>query len=383
MRADRRLQPGRRMFARFRFVLASLVVVFASLASRRATAADCLATPAVRARERAVVRIDARGAATLGVVLRDRTTIVAPLAPLDGAYPGEPDAWVLDHTGRRHTARVVSVAPSSRIALLRTSEPIDAEPFWGTAVGDATCSFVVTSDNASGPVEYQWTSDGRPGPGEPHRWALEGSPVLDERGDLVGLVTTTEGSLSGKTVAAAAVLRDLAESPRPLESRRAIHAFYIQHGAAQWAPGGGLWGGISFAGALRFRHTLELRLEGTTTFLLPSRARSHECHEPPCFAGVRGVVTPSLGSRIYLGGPRHAAVSLTASFGVAAGAQIAYASDGGSSQDVSAPNVFVAFAPSVGVAIGPFEARVRGLLTRAEMRERQPVIGELSLGVAF
>lgn len=383
MRADRRLQSAPRMFACFRFVLASLVFLAGLAVARRAAATDCHATPAVYARERAVVRIDARGATTLGVVVANPTTVVAPLDAIEDAFPGEPDAWVLDHAGRRHAARLVSTAPTSRIALLRTSEPLDAEPFWGTAVGDATCSFVVTGDTSSGPIEYQWSSDGRPAPGEPHRWALEGSPILDERGDLVGLVTSTEGSLSGKKVAPAAVLRDLAESPRPLTSRRAIHAFYMQHGLLQGSDGGGVWGGISFGGAVRVHHTIELRLDGGLTFLLPSRARATECHEPPCFAGVRGVVSPSLGARLYVGGPRALPVALTASFGVAVGAQVAYARDGASSQDVAAPNLFVAAAPSAGVAFGPFEARARWLVTRAEQRAGQPMIGELSLGVVF
>lgn len=366
---------------RFALTFAFALLTFALARSARAEA--CIPTRAVLDASAAVVRVDARGATSLGIVFRDPYTVIAPLDPFDRDPPGSPDAWVLDVDGRRVAARLVTTARGRRLAVLRTTEPLADRPFWAASVGDDACTFGVTGDASEGPAELTWSSQElRPNHTRSH--PLLGAPIVDSAGALVAIVTTTEASWSGRTTATVSDLRDvLEESSPPAPRRSALHAHFVFDGVGQWTRGGGLWGGATYGGAVRWREVLEARLELTATFLLPSHQRDHECVEPPCVAGVRGTLTPSIGPRVHVGGMRDLPIVLSASFGVTGGAQVAYARDGASQLDVRAPNVFFAFTPGVGVGLGPAEIRARAFVGRGETRRDALITGELALGVAF
>lgn len=128
----------------------------------------------------------------------------------------------------------------------------------------------------------------------------------------------------------------------------------------------GYWG-FSAGVAVRWRKVLELRLDGATSSLLPRQVPGRECGEPPCFAGFRTTLTPSIGARIYLGRTpdyRRDAIFLTPSIGYVLGAQLVDKDDRTPPYELNAPAGWTRAAPGLTLGMGPGDFTFRMFLPR-------------------
>lgn len=130
-----------------------------------------------------------------------------------------------------------------------------------------------------------------------------------------------------------------------------------------FAGKGGVWWGGSFSLGVRWRDLVEARVDNELSFLLPT-AKHPECVEPPCFAGGRGVVTPSFGPRIALSRPGPGALAITPSLGYAFGAQFAGREAGAPIFDADTRPTWARIAPGVAFQVGAFDMRFRARLAR-------------------
>jgi len=299
----------------------------------------------------AVVQVDAYEHRSWGAVVGDGRSVVVPFAAIEVDRPGWPDAIVIDSNGARLDAWIVATDRKAGLALLGVGRVITATPLRPIARVLA----------AGAPVGVSFE---------------DGAPIVDEQGRLVAIMGVSGFSERKPHDVIDALARMLTPAtdtagtqPAPPRERRR----WIFYGGGSFntdvATKGGVWfGGTASIGA-RWRDLIELRLDAQTTFLLPS-AKHRECGEPPCFAGGRGVLTPSIGTRIRLGGlggSREQSIALTPSIGYALGAQVAYRDSGAPVFDVESPSTWGLLAPGVALSIGLFEAHVRVRLPRGEV----------------
>jgi hypothetical protein len=388
-------------------------------AEQRAQAA-CESAPPLA--DDVVVHVAARDHQTLGFVYGAPDLIVVPYAATEIDRPGETDLDVVDAAGAHHRAVVVASSSTSGVAVARANAPLAKTPLTNAPPAPRSSTEPASACHYS--VHHESRGTEKKGP----RWVLHdyeatrersrleakeraraiasgdgdaapavrpdsvprvnvGSPVLDERGALVGMIgmrdfpsalATDDAPLTIERDAVDALVQAPAASP---PERRPIVFYFGMAGEADFSARGGLWGGPSFSVAARYRDLAELRVDAATVYLLPTADGYKQCAEPPCLAGVRGVVTPAIGPRIELWRDPRWPVVVTPQMGVAFGAQSASGgASGGPAADVGAPTTFMMAAPGATVAVGPLEVRGRVRLPHADTRDASY---ELGLGFQF
>jgi len=292
---------------------------------------------------RAVVTVDAYEHTSRGIAIDRGRRILVPFRAVEVDRPGK--LRVTDIEGRELDARVVGTDRASSLAVLEVEAPI-------------TITLAYRPEPPVGPGFYGLSH------GEWKAYSLtepfdEGSPIVNEDGVLVsmlGVRSTMDGTRD-----AVDLDKGLPRVLAPNASR--VRRPWIFYGGASMqvdtARDGGVWWGGGFTLGVRYRDLIEARVDHEITYLFP-KASAHECSEPPCFAGMRGVLTPSIGPRIVIPSPLpiSAPLAITPSLGYAFGVQ--YASPGESPAfDAKAKNAWAHFAPGVTFSWGPGEFRFR------------------------
>jgi hypothetical protein len=374
--------------------------------------ASCETPPTVA--EDVVVHVRAREHTTLGFVYGAPDVVVLPYRTIEVDRPGATDLDIVDAAGVHHHAVVYASSAARGVAIARTNEPIAKAPLAPRAAetGASECRFSVHHEarrdhpeESNGPHwifrDYEASvaalrerahnrkadEELPPVPFDRVPRTDAGSPVVDEHGALRGMIgirgftgelVAEDGPLTIELDAIDSLLRVPEESP---PARPSVILYGGIAGEADFSAHGGLWGGASYSLAARYRDLAELRVDAAAVFLLPTAAGYKQCPEPPCLAGVRGVVTPSIGPRIELAHDAEWPVVLTPTMGVAMGFQ--YASGGaagGPMADVNAPNTFLMAAPGATLGIGPIEVRARVRLPHLDTRDATYEVG---LGFSF
>ena len=333
----------------------------------------------------AIVHIDAYEHFALGAVVGDGRDVLVPLAAVEVDRPGAPDAMVIDRSGVRFSASLVATDRVSGLALLRAATAFDVEPFaissrsrteeTGLYLFRGTTLAKKADDGAVAPLVPSWRSYEisvrSKSYGADDRLLELGAPLLDEAGDLVAMRTFHDFRSHIEDVAPA--LQRL-RSAGPGPSRRS----WIFYGGASAVLEGaradaGLGGTVSLAA--RWRDLVEARVDASLVFVVQSNYDSCGVKmDGSCPLSIRGVLTPSIGPRIRIGGLdglRSASIAITPSFGFALGAE----------GDASLHSKSWALAaPGVTVSLGPLEARLRIRLPRGDVSS---ATAELGVGALF
>lgn len=350
-----------------RFVVFVVVVLGMSSLARTARA-----EPPGWASE-AIVEVVAYEHYSLGVAVEGGTRVLVPYETIEVDHAGAID--IIDANGPQK-ATVVATDKATGLALLAVERTIPASLAPSPLHLGSPGLFAIELSNE--PRKITWKT--YPVPEVPHSQAGEanangtetkvtvmvptysvaaGSPIIDEAGQLVGIVRTTSGALAlrkGAVIVGPSLARMTA--PAPENARRTIIPYGGGGMQMEFSKNGGVWWGVNMHLAARWHDVIEARADASFTFLLPS-AKHDECGEPPCFAGARAVLTPQIGPHFSLstGDP----IGITPTVGVALGAQFAYRGEGAPVADVRAPNAWVM--PVVGVSInfglGELHTRVR------------------------
>lgn len=327
----------------------------------------------------AVVRVDAYEHESLGVVVGDGHLVLVPFVTIEVARPGFPHAIVTDASGVRHDAGIAATDRASGLALLAVEQPLTATPLAmsPSKVSDAIDTFAIARYPSSGPLEdvvWSFYPAGtlaargrlRPAPGQLFMIPdppTQGSPVVDAEGRLVAIMgASTLFAPSALDISASALSR-LDGSSR---GRRPLIFYGGFNVPFSFALDGGLWFGIGVSFGARVRDVVELRLDAEFSALVPGapvtpRAEV-DCAKSPCYAGVRGVVTPSIGYRFVVGGvggARAWPIALTPSIGYALGVQDTRRDNGAPAFDAATPSSWGQVAPGVALSVSVLELRGR------------------------
>ena len=347
----------------------------------------------------AVVRVDAYEHATLGVVIGDGHLVLVPFEAIEVARPGFPHAIVTDANGARHDAGVAATDRAAGLALLAVELPITATPMALSPhrLGDDVDLFAIPHAAASGPLDDSaWSfypvgsldARGQVHPSCPHvpssAWPPgAGSPIIDVEGRLVAIMG--EGIFASPhpielSAAVGAPLERLDGSER---ARRPLIFYGGMTLPFAFAPEGGLWFGLGATLSARVRDVVVLRLDASFTVLVPVASPPPESCGKTCYAGIRGVATPSIGYRQVVGGfggKRAWPIALTPSIGVALGIQDTSREHGATAYDAATPSRWAQIAPGLTLSL-PF-GEVRGGVLVPLDDTRSPTI-ELGLGLVF
>jgi hypothetical protein len=362
----------------YAFVASIAVFIVSTLSPARAFAHDVPSLPANVTS--AVVRVDAYEHSSLGAVIGDGHLVLVPFAVIEVARPGWPHAIVIDTNGVRHDAGIAATDRASGLALLAveraiTSTPLAMSP---SRMTNAIDTFAIGQYPASGPLpdavwsfypagalagDGRFVSDAHGHATRPPPRPAEGSPVIDTEGRLVAIMGTSDffsPSVIDLPANALARLDGTTRARRPL-------IFYGGFGTTfSFATDGGLWFGLTASLAARVRDVVELRLDGEFSALVPAAPKAPraegECAQRACYAGVRGVATPSIGYRYVLGGfggTRAWPIALTSSIGVAFGLQETHRANGATVSDAGMPSTWSQLAPGLALSIPLVELRGR------------------------
>jgi hypothetical protein len=121
---------------------------------------------------------------------------------------------------------------------------------------------------------------------------------------------------------------------------------------------------------VRWLDRLDFRIDGVGSLLVPS-SKKHECGEPPCAAGIRGVLSPSIGHRIPLGTigvHERSRVALTPSIGVAFGVQ-GVGESGAAAFDAKTPRSWMLLESGLALSIGRAEVRIHVRIPRGAIQD--------------
>lgn len=385
------------MAHRLAVFVALLVFTFVALVSARAAAHDVPTVPPNVTS--AVVRVDAYEHESLGVAIGDGRLVLVPFDAIEVARPGFPHAFVTDASGTRHAAGLAATDRASGLALLAVERPLTDSPLGVSphSLSDAIDTFAITGDSASGALDPSaWAfypagtlagteshASGASGPGHCHpcvsTWPPRpGSPILDTEGRLVGLRSADAFFQTSRAVSAE-VLQRLDGTHR--ERRNVI--FYGGVGFPMTlAPTGGFWIGLGASFGARVRDVLDLRLDTEFAALVGVKNPPDSC-SGSCYAGIRGVATPSVGVRWVLGGfggTRAWPIALTPSLGLALGAQDTSRERGAPAYDAATPSTWAQLAP--GLTLSLWAAEIRGRVRVPLDDTRAPSV-ELSAGIYF
>jgi hypothetical protein len=342
----------------------------------------------------AVVRVDAYEHETLGVVIGDGHLVLVPFGAIEVARPGFPHAFVTDSDGVRHDAGLAATDRAAGLALLAVEQPITATPLALSPhrMTDDVDLFAIPRAAASGRIDDgAWSfypagsldAHGDIRPSCPHMpfnpWPpAPGSPVIDVDGRLV------------------AIMGDgIFLSPHPIEltpanverldgSERTRRSLIFYGGMTlpfSFALEGGLWFGLGAEFSARVHDVVELRLDATFTVLVPVKSPPPDACGSSCYAGIRGVATPSIGYRQVVGGfggKRAWPIALTPSVGVAFGVQDTSRDHGATAYDAAVPSTWAKVAPglTLSVPFGEVRSGVRIPLDRTGAPE-------IELGIGF
>ena len=341
----------------------------------------------------AVVQVDAYEHATLGVVIGDGRLVLVPFEAIEVARPGFPHAIVIDASGARHDAGVAATDRESGLALLAVERRITTTPLTmsPSSLSDPIDTFAI-ADSSSRPLEdASWSlypagalaAQGRVPPCRHEGttpWAPRaGSPIIDVEGRLVAIMS--EGLLAGARPIAlsAAALARLDGSQR---ARRPLIFYGGVNLPFSFGPESGVWFGLGLSFGARLRDVVELRLDADFSVLVPAKSGPESC-SGRCYAGIRGVATPSLGYRAVVGGvggARAWPIAFTPSLGVAFGVQDTIRENGATAFDAATKSTWAQLAPGVAFSVSAVELRGR---VRVPLDGSQSPTMELGLGVFF
>lgn len=133
---------------------------------------------------------------------------------------------------------------------------------------------------------------------------------------------------------------------------------------------GGLWWGVTGSVGVRWLDRLDFRLDSVGSLLVPS-SKKRECGEPPCAAGIRGLLSPSIGHRIPIGTigvHERSRVALTPSIGLAFGVQ-RVAESGAAAFDAKTPSSWILLEPGLALSIGGAEFRSHVRIPRGAIQD--------------
>lgn len=363
-----------RVFIRF---LSLLVLVSLLLAPARASADDAPRVP--EHVTRALVRVDAYEHSSLGVVVGDGHLVLVPFTAIEVARKTWPHAIVTDANGNRHDAGVAATDRASGLAILvvdavLTTMPIEMSP---KKRSDAIDVFAIPWFPTSGPIDATlWsfypagTLAGKervPRPTDhldaPRPEPTDGSPVIDTEGRLVAIMDATTFFAPRALDIRPSALRRLDGSTR---GRRRVIFYGGMSVPFAFAPDGGLWFGLVASFGARIDDAVELRVDGEFSALVPGAPKQElpedDCSKRECFAGVRGVVTPSIGRRFVaggIGGERAWPIAVTPSIGYAVGVQSVHRENGAALADAMMPSTWGQVAPGLTLSLSMVEVRGR------------------------
>ena len=348
------------------------------------------------------MRVDAYEHETLGVVIGDGHLVLVPFGAIEVGRPGFPHAIVTDADGVRHDAGLAATDRAAGLALLAVEQPITATPLPLSPhrLTEAVDLFAIPHAAASGRLDDgAWSfypagsldAHGQVRPTCPHGsngpyvpfnpWPPgPGSPIIDTDGRLVAIMG--EGIFLSPhpiELPAAAIER--------LDGSERVRRTVISYGGMtipfSFAPDGGLWFGFGAEYTARVRDVVELRIDTTFTVLVPVTTPPPEACGKACYAGIRGVGTPSVGYRQVIGGfggKRAWPIALTPSLGVAFGVQDTSREHGASAYDAAVPSTWAKLAPGLTLSLPFGEART---VVRVPLDgTRTPEI-ELAMGFVF
>jgi hypothetical protein len=349
-------------------------------ATATATATATVVPPLPAHATGALVRVDAYEHFSLGAVVGDGHLVLVPFEVIEVARPVWPHAFVIDATGKRHPAGLAATDRASGLALLAVEHAITATPFTmsPSTMNADIGTFAVSHHPWSGPLpESVWnfyppgTLAGRHPNGcepscRPPPWPAGGSPVIDSEGRLVAIMG--DAGFFGTSVIDLPA-NELARLDGRTRARRPL-VFYGGFGTqVSFLTDGGVWFGLTASFAARIRDVIELRVDGEFSGLFDSspkapRPPEEDCSKRACYAGIRGVVTPSIGYRYVVGGfggMRAFPIALTPSIGVAFGTQDTRRDNGASAADGATPGTWAQLAPGLtfSIPLGEVRARVR------------------------
>lgn len=342
----------------------------------------------------AVVHVDAYEHTTLGVVIADGRLVLVPFEAIEVARPGFPHAIVIDASGGRHDAGIAATDRESGLALLAVEQPLTATPLAmsQSTLSDPIDTFAIASYDLSDVLEDSaWSfypagalaARGRVQPcrheGAPLGSPRAGSPIIDVEGRLVAIMS------EGQLVGARALALSAASLARLDGSQRARRPLIFYGGVNlpfAFGPESGLWFGLGLSFGARVRDVIELRLDADFTVLVPAKSAPEAC-SGRCYAGIRGVATPSLGYRAVVGGvggARAWPIAFTPSLGVAFGVQDTIRENGATAFDAATKSTWAQLAPGVALSVSAVELRGR---VRVPLDGSQSPTMELGLGVFF
>jgi hypothetical protein len=338
----------------------------------------------------AVVRVDAYEHSTLGAVIGDGRLVLVPFEAIEVARPGFPHAFVIDANGVRHGAGVAATDREAGLALLAVEHPLTTTPL---ALSPSTLSDPIdTFAMASYSDDHAWSfypagalaAEGKVAHPAVHPSATmwpprAGSPIVDVEGRLVGLMSGGTFLMPRPIGVSASVLARLDGSQR---ARRPLIFYGGMTIPFSFAPDGGLWFGLGLGFGARVRDVLELRLDAEFSALVPTKSAPEGC-SGKCYAGIRGVATPSIGYRYVLGGvggARAWPIAVTPSLGLALGLQDTSRDNGAPLRDALTPSAWAEPAPGLALSVSWVELRGR---VRIPIDDARSPTTELSLGITF
>jgi hypothetical protein len=391
------LARSTRLFSLLAAVAAFVAFVFSPTP---ADAHEVPPVPAAAGVTSAVVRIDAYEHESRGAVVGDGHLVLVPFAAIEVARPGGPHAIVTDAKGIRHDAEIVATERYAGLALLAVEAVLTATPFAmsPSKISDVVDTFAIPRTTTSGAIDddiWAFYPGGLlAGAGEaqisshlirvPDRPA-DGSPVIDVQGRLVAL-RGISGLLTPKMID---LSRGLARLDGSTRARRPVIFYGGVSLPVSFARDGGGWVGMTVSFGARIHDIVELRLDHELSLLLPTGPTSPSYDERctngngRCSAGLRGVLTPSVGYRLVvggIGGARAWPIALTPSIGYALGLQRTHRENGAPAYDVDTPATWAQPAPGVALSISMVE--LRGRVRIPIDREASPTI-ELGIGSYF